>query len=184
MPQPPKTTATAVLNAALALLEEEGEAGLSLRAVAARLHVTPNALYWHYADRDALLDALAAHATETLRVILRAALAARPPAHADALWPAADAYLSFARERPHLYALMTSPQRDASVSEGLWADVTALLTPLVGASRAPEVGVALWAYLHGAAGLESMHPFHSGKPHAGLHVGLRALLGALVAGET
>lgn len=182
MPQPPKISAQTVIEHALGLLERSGEAALSLRALAAGLGVTPNALYWHYADREALLGALAAHGADELRRALRGAR----PGHAQQLSdlaPLAHAYLEFARKRPHLYALMTAPQRDPAVSAALWADVTAMLTPFVGAGRAPQVGVALWAYLHGAAGLEGMGAFHAGKPQAGLDAGLQALLSGFSEGS-
>ncbi|GHF18108.1 hypothetical protein GCM10017786_59810 [Amycolatopsis deserti] len=51
-------TRTAVLRAARELLSEHGLAGLSMRALAARLDVAPNALYSHVANKTALLDAL------------------------------------------------------------------------------------------------------------------------------
>jgi len=51
-------TLDAILDAALSLLDEEGEAALSMRALAARIEVTPMSLYHHVADRAALLVAL------------------------------------------------------------------------------------------------------------------------------
>src|ERR1700736_95146 len=50
----------ACLSAALELLEEEGASALSLRAVARRAGVAHSAPYRHYADRDALVSAVAA----------------------------------------------------------------------------------------------------------------------------
>ena len=47
---------TAVLDAANALLAERGLPGLTMRAVAHRLGVAPNALYSHVANKTALLD--------------------------------------------------------------------------------------------------------------------------------
>jgi TetR/AcrR family tetracycline transcriptional repressor len=47
-----------VIAAARAVLEQDGAAGLSIRAVARRLGVAPNALYSHVANRDELLDAV------------------------------------------------------------------------------------------------------------------------------
>ena len=52
-------TLDAILHAALALLDGGGEQALSMRALAARLGVTPMSLYHHVADRAALLVALA-----------------------------------------------------------------------------------------------------------------------------
>jgi TetR/AcrR family transcriptional regulator, tetracycline repressor protein len=47
-----------VLDAALDLVDEGGAAALTMRRVAQRLGVAPNALYSHVADRAALLDAV------------------------------------------------------------------------------------------------------------------------------
>lgn len=51
-------TQEAILSTALALLDEGGGAGLSLRALAARLGVTPMSLYHHVGDHAGLLRAL------------------------------------------------------------------------------------------------------------------------------
>ncbi|MCA1224376.1 TetR/AcrR family transcriptional regulator C-terminal domain-containing protein [Streptomyces sp. 8L] len=48
-----------VLERAMRLLEEEGLAGLTMRRLASALDVRPSALYWHFADKRALLDAMA-----------------------------------------------------------------------------------------------------------------------------
>ncbi|MGW4984607.1 TetR/AcrR family transcriptional regulator, partial [Streptomyces mirabilis] len=50
----------ACLRAAWELLEEDGSAGLSLRAVARRAGVSATAPYRHFADRDALVSSVAA----------------------------------------------------------------------------------------------------------------------------
>lgn len=51
-------TRAAVLAAARALAAEDGPAALSMRALARRLEVAPNALYSHVADKTDLLDQL------------------------------------------------------------------------------------------------------------------------------
>lgn len=51
-------TRDAVLAAARTVLDERGVDGLSMRAVASRLGVAPNALYSHVAHRTELVDAL------------------------------------------------------------------------------------------------------------------------------
>jgi len=51
-------TRDAILDAALALLDEDGDAGLTMRSLAARLGVTPMSLYHHVTDRAGLLRAL------------------------------------------------------------------------------------------------------------------------------
>ena len=180
MPQPPKTSRPEVLQAALHLLEERGETHLSLRTLAARLNVTPNALYWHYTDRDALVTALAVEGARQLQNAIEHALPTKAETLSD-LAPLAEAYLTFARQRPHLYTLLMTPRNDQSVTDHLWEAVLNMLSPVVGPDRAPEIGVALWAYLHGVAGLQALGPFHQGKPDSGLQTGLRTLLAHLPA---
>jgi AcrR family transcriptional regulator len=51
-------TRDAILDAALALLDDDGDAGLTMRGLAARLGVTPMSLYHHVTDRAGLLRAL------------------------------------------------------------------------------------------------------------------------------
>jgi TetR/AcrR family transcriptional regulator, tetracycline repressor protein len=47
-----------VLEGALALLEKEGLDGLTMRRLAASLGVRAGAIYWHFADKQALVDAM------------------------------------------------------------------------------------------------------------------------------
>ena len=48
-----------LVEAALALINEEGLEGLSMRALADKLEVKASSLYWHVRDRGELLDLLA-----------------------------------------------------------------------------------------------------------------------------
>ena len=48
-----------IVDAAIAILDAEGTAGLTFRALAARLATGSGAIYWHVADKDALLAAAA-----------------------------------------------------------------------------------------------------------------------------
>ncbi len=52
----PALTKSMIVGAALEVLNESGLDGLTLRAVAARLHVQAPALYWHVRNKQALLD--------------------------------------------------------------------------------------------------------------------------------
>jgi TetR/AcrR family transcriptional regulator, tetracycline repressor protein len=49
----------AVIDAALRIADQEGLDAVSFRRLAEQFAVTPMALYWHFADKDALLAALA-----------------------------------------------------------------------------------------------------------------------------
>jgi AcrR family transcriptional regulator len=54
----PRLDRTAVLVAANAVIDAEGLDALTIRRLAGVLEVTPMALYWHFADKQALIDAL------------------------------------------------------------------------------------------------------------------------------
>ncbi len=69
----PTTTATcsrALVDAARRLLETEGPAALSLRAVAREAGVSPAAPYHHFKDKGELLDAVAHEGWAALDVAL------------------------------------------------------------------------------------------------------------------
>ena len=87
----------AAVEAASSVLAAGG--ALTLRKVAARVGVSHGALYRHFADRDALLDAVAARGFGEL------AAAAEGAADAASF---VDAYVGFAEDAPALYALMMS----------------------------------------------------------------------------
>lgn len=55
-----------IVDTALAIIERAGEEGLAMRPLAARLGVTPMALYRHFVDRDALLVAVVARVSERI----------------------------------------------------------------------------------------------------------------------
>ncbi|MFF7456242.1 TetR/AcrR family transcriptional regulator C-terminal domain-containing protein [Kitasatospora sp. NPDC008115] len=61
---PPKLDRAQVVDTALRLLDETGLDGLTLRRIATELDVKAPALYWHFANKQALLDEMA---TEMLR---------------------------------------------------------------------------------------------------------------------
>ncbi|WP_329485216.1 TetR/AcrR family transcriptional regulator C-terminal domain-containing protein [Kitasatospora sp. NBC_01246] len=75
----PKLDRAQVADTALRLLNEVGLEGLTLRRIATELDVKAPALYWHFANKQALLDELA---TEMLRRMQ----AAGPAPAADAPW--------------------------------------------------------------------------------------------------
>lgn len=51
----------------MSIADADGLPALSMRRLAKELGVTPMALYWHFADRDALLDAMAEQVTSDAR---------------------------------------------------------------------------------------------------------------------
>ncbi|MFE4976498.1 TetR/AcrR family transcriptional regulator C-terminal domain-containing protein [Kitasatospora sp. NPDC056651] len=80
----PKLDRGQVVGTALDLLNEAGLDGLTLRAIAARLDVKAPALYWHFKDKQALLDEMA---TEMMRRMTGRAEAGRAGAgHSEGGW--------------------------------------------------------------------------------------------------
>ena len=179
MPYPAKTSPREILDEAMAQVERGGASRLSVRAVAAALGLAPNALYRYYADRDALLAAVA---DEGARLLLAAVEdAARGREGADAVRSLAAAYLGFARTRPALYATVMAqhdfPAGSRPAVEDLWDFATGLLGTLAGEGAADEATVAVWGLLHGAAGLDQAGLFGGRKPGGGgVAFGLEALL--------
>lgn len=97
-------TRTALLAAALKVLEEEGEAQFSTRSVCAIANVTAPTLYHHYGTADGLLSAAIAEAFAQFLESKRAAVRSGDPI--VALREGWDDYVRFAAARPRLYAVM------------------------------------------------------------------------------
>lgn len=57
-PEREPVSEAAIVNAALGLLDERGVDGLTMRAVAERMGVTPPTVYWHVQNKEGLLDRL------------------------------------------------------------------------------------------------------------------------------
>lgn len=95
----------ALVAGALAVVEQGGAQAVSLRELAAQLGVSRAAPYRHFADRDALLGAVAARGFEDLIAGYEAALAG-PGDGMDRLWEVNRFYADFATRRPGLHRLM------------------------------------------------------------------------------
>jgi AcrR family transcriptional regulator len=96
---------SALIAAALAAVEQGGPDAVSLRDLAQSLGVSRAAPYRHFADRDALLAAVAARGFEDLIVVYETAHAG-PGDGRERLRQGIIGYLEFARRRPGLHALM------------------------------------------------------------------------------
>ncbi|MEH6405409.1 MAG: TetR/AcrR family transcriptional regulator [Sneathiella sp.] len=97
----------AAIKASLTLVNTESADKLSMRRVAEALGVAHRALYNHFSDREALLDAIA---TEGFHALAGAV------ANTTNQLTFVSAYLTFALEHPHLYPLMMS-RPHATMSE-------------------------------------------------------------------
>ena len=99
-------TRATLLTAALKVLEDEGEAQFSTRAVCALAKVTAPTLYHHYGSADGLLSAAMAEAFSQFLESKKAAVKSAEPI--TALREGWDDYVRFAAARPRLYAAMMS----------------------------------------------------------------------------
>jgi AcrR family transcriptional regulator len=137
------------------LLEEGGETELSLRAVARRAGVSPAAPYRHYADREALVSAVAAVGYHELAGRMTAAHPS--PSAPEQLARVAVAYVQFAVERPALFRTMFSEPCDRDNNERAAATeaVSLYLRDIVRRSfphaDADALATAIWALVHGLA---------------------------------
>ena len=95
-----------LIKACVALIEAEGIGAVSLRRVARAAGVSPRAPYHHFADRSALLGAIAAQGHELLEQRLHRAREQAPSA-AGALAAMIEAYVTFARDHPaHVHLML------------------------------------------------------------------------------
>jgi AcrR family transcriptional regulator len=146
---------SALLRAALELLEEGGASDLSLRAVARRAGVSPAAPYRHYADREALVSAVAAVGYRDLAE--RLAAAHPSPSTPDQLASVAIAYVQFALERPALFQIMFGEPCDRDNDERVAATaavslyVRGIVERTFPQADAEALATAIWALVHGLA---------------------------------
>jgi AcrR family transcriptional regulator len=105
---------SAVIEVALGLADAEGVDAMTIRRLAKEVGVTPMALYWHFADKQALLDAL----TDQLWAEVQTALPSPPPDDPwDELRLLLGALVDVFRRHPTLAPL--SPPRAAEGEPGL-----------------------------------------------------------------
>ena len=180
MPYPSKTDRQTILSAAVKDLAHRGIRDLSLRNLAASLDLAPNAIYRYFSDRSVLEAALANEAARRLELALRKAADGCEPV--TAIREMSSAYIKFARDNRHLYEVMMSlhaPEHDTTSHQSLWTFTVEQVQRIAGSDRAAQASVALWAFLHGAVGLEAAQVLGEIKPASGLEFGFEAWLMAV-----
>ena len=150
-----------LLAAARDILQERGRAGLSLRAIADRGGVAPGTVYYHYADKAALLAGLAVDGFRQLSDAMKSEYELR--GHEGGLRAIGSAYLNFLREKPELYELMyealdAGRREDVAAAEAeafaicraaIIADFVEQHSP----DLAGEIAEAIWAWGRGIAAM-------------------------------
>jgi AcrR family transcriptional regulator len=164
-----------ILAAATELLERTGsEEAVTLRAVARQVGISAPSIYAHFADREAIVDAIVDAAFSDFNAAIQAASDAAVRAGAGPrarLQAGCAAYLEFAAERPNRYKLLFErqdlvsdacepipPVRTESFTQ-LVASVQACVEAGLSASDDPaRDATAIWVALHGFATLRSSLP--------------------------
>jgi AcrR family transcriptional regulator len=144
------------------LLRETGsEESVSLRAVASRVGVSVPSIYLHFADKQALLDAVCEEVFEALHVTMKEASADAPDAW-EGLRQQGVAYVRFALANPEHYriVMMRGPSdHDPSdeIASGAFGHLLDGVTACIGLGVLEgdpvELGLKLWAAAHGIASL-------------------------------
>jgi AcrR family transcriptional regulator len=165
-----------ILAGATELLEraDGSEEAVTLRAVARQVGISAPSIYAHFADREAIVDAIVNGAFGDFNGAIKAASDAAAQAGGGPrarLRAGCAAYLEFAAARPSRYKLLFERQDLIGVgSEAnrliriesfdlLVANVQACVEAGISASDDPaRDATAIWAALHGFATLRSFRP--------------------------
>jgi AcrR family transcriptional regulator len=145
----------ALLEAALSLIEARGADDVSLREIARAVGVSPAAVYRHFPDKQALMEAVAGEGLARLAAAQHAAADGLPDVNA-AFAASGRAYVRFALANPGLFratftypgVTFAAPAEDAA-GRLLHAHATALAGG--DARRASVVATRAWALVHGLA---------------------------------
>ncbi|TXI65870.1 TetR/AcrR family transcriptional regulator [Mycolicibacterium mageritense] len=146
---------SALVRAAIELLEDEGATELSLRAVARRAGVSTAAPYRHFSDRNALLSSVAAVGYRELAADLAAVH--HESVSADDLGSIAVAYVQFALKRPGLFRVMFAEQCDSSSAErvaaveAIQAYLNSIVRQVFPTADQDATATAVWGMVHGLA---------------------------------
>jgi AcrR family transcriptional regulator len=130
----------ALLDQAERKIEQAGVSGLSLRELARELGVSHGAPRPHFADKQALLDALAVRGLERLGTELDDGLAQASGRFDQRLTAFARSYVRFATRHPALLALMFARKDDPGRPELRAASDRAFSAPLALIAAAVDSG--------------------------------------------
>jgi AcrR family transcriptional regulator len=150
------------ITIAIALLAEEGIHGLSLRKISQRAGVSHNAPYMHFADKEAVLAAIAEAGFRQLTQQVEAAIARSDGSTRQRLIAASCAYVDFALSHRHQLQVMFRPGDVAKYPNLVEASETSIshLLAIVQSGQAKgelmkgdphTMTKAIWAMAHGVA---------------------------------
>jgi AcrR family transcriptional regulator len=170
----------ALVSEGARIVARRGAGALSLRALARRIGVSPRAPYRHFADKEALLAAIAEQGFGRFGAALAAALGGHAGAPADErLRVLAAAYLEFSVTHAHLVELMfgdkfpNRARRHPALHRAALATFAALEAEvgrvIPGPSRRERAlaATAAWALVHGLTDLVRKQQLEHVLPRAG-----------------
>ncbi|HEY4996594.1 MAG TPA: WHG domain-containing protein [Solirubrobacteraceae bacterium] len=182
----------ALIEAALELAREGGPEAVVLREVSRRAGVSHNAAYRHFADRDALLQAVCERCMGALARLMEAGIGAVDPADSSLaaarqrLRATGSAYIEFALSEPGWFrTAFAVPEGLGYLDEGqgvgegglgplelLGAQLDAVAAAGgLPAERRPDAELAAWSAVHGLSMLLLEGPLRSlGEPERHLAV--------------
>jgi len=148
-----------ITAAARQIAASEGWGAVTIRRLADEIEYSQPVLYSHFANRDAIVAAVAVEGFRDLAVKIRRAVQEAADRN-DAPRNAALAYMDFARANPALYEAMFSMPTGLQFSEGdiepelreAFAALAAVVAPRAG--DVDMITETFWAALHGLAELE------------------------------
>lgn len=156
----------ALIDAGLEILAKEGNKALSLREVARRAGVSHAAPYRHFADKEALVAAIAQDGHQKLARGMREAAALFPEAPCRQLIQTGKAYVQFALDNPgHLRVMFRECEHypfDAPDTFGLLVDIirNGQAAGSITSGDPEQLALTTWSTVHGLAFLlieESSH---------------------------
>jgi AcrR family transcriptional regulator len=163
----------ALVETAIALIGEGGAAAFSMAEASRRLGVAPSAPYRHFADRDALLAAVAVRAARLLGDLLGRHAASGSPQ--QRLAAAAGIYVRFADEHRALFQALAGSgldkDRHPEIGRAAQPISAAFLAPAAELADGDQAAAArlvsaIVATAHGHAMLMLDGTFGSGQPAA------------------
>lgn len=151
------------------LLESADEKAVSIRSVADRVGVTPPSLYLHFADKNALLDAVCGRYFEKLDEEMQAVAAACSSA-IDVLRAQGLAYVRFALKTPEMYRIATMGHGnpgsgvDLTLNSSAFVHLRASVEALIAEGTYPSgdptmFALELWTAAHGIAAQLISRPY-------------------------
>ncbi|MCL6709474.1 TetR/AcrR family transcriptional regulator [Pseudomonas sp. R2.Fl] len=172
-----------IVASARLIAENEGWDAVTIRRLASEIEYSQPVLYSHFANRDAIVAAVAVEGFKELTSVLREA-SGNTAGHQEALSAVGAAYFDFARRRPALYeAMFVLPvqlqfaENDTrSELQSAFQAIATTVSPFC--ADVDTVTETFWAALHGLAQLEASGRIRPAMHHKRLAFIVQAIVDA------